>query len=68
MGSSESRRMVATLLALKRLTILLVELDLEAVFELADQITVLVGGRVIASGVPTEIRANAEVRIAYLDE
>jgi branched-chain amino acid transport system ATP-binding protein len=69
MGINESRRMVVMLQELKRqLTILLVEHDLEAVFELADQITVLVGGRVIASGAPGEIRANAEVRIAYLGE
>jgi branched-chain amino acid transport system ATP-binding protein len=69
MGSNESRRMVAMLQELKRrLTILLVEHDLDAVFELADQITVLVGGKVIASGAPAEIRANAEVKIAYLGE
>jgi branched-chain amino acid transport system ATP-binding protein len=69
MGSNESRRMVAMLGKLKRrLTILLVEHDLAAVFELADRITVLVGGRVIASGTPAEIRANAEVKIAYLGE
>ena len=69
MGSSESRRMVATLNELKRqLTIFLVEHDLQAVFALADRITVLVGGRVIASGPPGEIRANAAVRTAYLGD
>jgi branched-chain amino acid transport system ATP-binding protein len=69
MGIDESRRMVGMLQELKRqLTILLVEHDLEAVFELADQITVLVGGRVIASGAPAEIRTNAAVRTAYLGD
>jgi branched-chain amino acid transport system ATP-binding protein len=69
MGPEESQRMVALLRALKgELTILLVEHDMEAVFALADRITVLVYGRVIASGAPAEVRANEEVRRAYLGE
>jgi branched-chain amino acid transport system ATP-binding protein len=69
MGVEESGRMVRTLRALKRqLTILLVEHDMEAVFALADRITVLVNGRVIASGPPEAIRANAEVRSSYLGD
>ncbi len=69
LGPDESSRMVRTLRELKReLTILLIEHDMEAVFALADRITVLVCGRVIASGSPSAIRTNAEVRQAYLGE
>ena len=69
MGPEESARVVRTLRELKQeLTILLIEHDMEAVFALADRITVLVYGRVIASGAPDAIRQNAEVREAYLDE
>ncbi len=67
LGPEESNRMVALLRDLKKkFTILLIEHDMNAVFALADRITVLVSGHVIASDVPTVIRANTDVQRAYL--
>jgi branched-chain amino acid transport system ATP-binding protein len=69
LGVTESARMVALLKELrKEVTIVLVEHDMEAVFALADRITVLVYGRVIASGDPDAIRNNEEVKRAYLGD
>jgi len=69
LGVTESARMVKLLQELrKEVTIVLVEHDMEAVFALADRITVLVYGRVIASGSPAEIRQNEEVKRAYLGD
>jgi len=68
-GHGETERLIETLAAFKRrFTMLLVEHDMQAVFALADRISVMVYGRVIASGTPDEIRANPEVRGAYLGE
>jgi branched-chain amino acid transport system ATP-binding protein len=69
MGPEDGRRMVELLHSLKgERTILLVEHDMDAVFQLADRISVLVYGTVIASGEADAIRADAEVRRAYLGE
>jgi len=69
LGATESTRMVTLLKELrKEVTIVLVEHDMEAVFALADRITVLVYGRVIASDVPDAIRKHEEVKRAYLGE
>jgi len=69
LGITESARMVKLLQELRReVSIVLVEHDMDAVFALADRITVLVYGRVIASGTPAEIRQNEEVKRAYLGD
>ena len=69
MGAVEAEKMVALLLDIKKdHGILLVEHDMDAVFQLADKLTVMVNGRVIASGTPLEIRSDAGVQAAYLGE
>jgi branched-chain amino acid transport system ATP-binding protein len=69
MGAEETERMLALLTSLKaRHAILLVEHDMDAVFRVADRITVMVNGSVIASGAPEAIRSSAEVQAAYLGE
>jgi len=69
LGPEESQRMVALLAGLKgTVTLLLVEHDMDAVFRLADRISVLDSGRIIATGAPEAIRSDAEVKRAYLGE
>ena len=69
MGAEETQRMIAFLSTLKGgRTLILVEHDMDAVFSLADRVSVLVYGRIIATGSPAEIRANPEVKRAYLGE
>jgi branched-chain amino acid transport system ATP-binding protein len=69
MSSQESAAVVTLLQKLKgHYTILLVEHDMNAVFSLADRISVLVYGRVLVTGTPEEIRANAQVRAIYLGD
>ena len=69
MGPAESAEIVQLLARLRRrLAIVLVEHDMDAVFALADRITVMVYGRVIATGTPAAIRADTEVRRAYLGD
>lgn len=69
MGSEESARMIELLKQLRPAhAILLVEHDMDAVFEVADRVTVMVEGRVLESGPPAQIRASAAVREAYLGE
>lgn len=67
MGAEETERMLALLQSLKAdHAILLVEHDMDAVFRVADRITVMVNGAVIASGTPDEVRNSADVQAAYL--
>jgi len=68
-GIAESAVMLALLAKIRgRSTIVLVEHDMDTVFRLADRITVLVAGRIIATGLPAEIREDHEVRRAYLGD
>jgi branched-chain amino acid transport system ATP-binding protein len=69
MGAEETKRMLTLLQELKQdHAILLVEHDMDAVFRIADCITVMVNGNVIASGTPDEVRNNPDVRSAYLGD
>jgi len=69
MGAEETERMLTLLQELKQdHAVLLVEHDMDAVFRIADCITVMVNGHVIASGTPDEVRNNPDVRSAYLGD
>ena len=69
MGPEESKRMIDLVRRVREtVTLLLVEHDMDAVFRLADRISVMVNGRLIATGAPEAIRRNDEVRKAYLGD
>lgn len=69
MGRAESESLTATLLDLKaQYPMLLIEHDMEAVFRLADRVSVLVSGAIVASGTPDEVRVDPKARAAYLGD
>jgi branched-chain amino acid transport system ATP-binding protein len=69
MGPEESKRMIELIGRIRTdVAVLLVEHDMDAVFRLADRISVMVNGRLIATGFPEQIRMNVEVRKAYLGD
>ncbi len=68
MGPKESASLLGMLKSLENMTIVFVEHDMNAVFAMADRISVMVYGRLIATGTPDEIRSNEDVRCAYLGE
>ncbi|MFT7213647.1 MAG: branched-chain amino acid transport system ATP-binding protein, partial [Granulosicoccus sp.] len=69
LGRTESAALVTLLLELRKtLPMLLVEHDMDAIFKLADVVSVLVDGRIVAVGSPDEVRANPAARAAYLGD